>query len=430
MFEERGMKSEVREFIREHREDDVRALALKKVPDGVNLQEALVQIAGWQSARHKIPSWAATEGILYPRHLSMEQCSSDKTAEYKARLLEKRAERRGERFVDLTGGFGVDFVSIAKSLCKDPSSDGCRPVYVERSEELCEIAHNNFPLLGVDAEIVCTSAEEYLRNMTHASVIFLDPARRDGAGRKVAGISDCTPDVLSLKDDLLSKADLVLLKLSPMLDWHKAVSDLGECVREVHIVSVANECKELLIVMGKESPTSPLQVEGESLRGRNILRVICVNDDDEVLTVELDNSHVPAHNLLACSLSLHQESCDRGIYLYEPNASIMKSGCFGALCDKYGVKVVGKNSHLFVSDTPVGCFPGRKFIVEAVSSMNKRDIKENLGGIGKANVSVRNFPMSAEELRRRLKVADGGDDYIFGTTLDDDSHCLLLCKKC
>ena len=422
------------EFIKRHREDDVRQLALKRVPnEGIDLPWALTQIAGWQAARRKIPSWAVIDNIVYPQHISMEQCSSDRTSEYKAKLIDDSCLAIADSevsFVDLTGGLGVDFVAIAKTLHQHASAVINHAVYVERSDELCTIARNNFPLLGVDAEVVCTTAEEYLHSLKHTNLLFVDPARRDGAGRKMVGIADCIPDILSLKDEMLRKADMVMIKLSPMLDWHKAVSDLGECVREVHIVSVANECKELLIVMGKESPTSPLQVEGEFLRGRNILRVICVNDDDEVLTVELDNSHVPAHNSLTCSLSLHQESCDRGIYLYEPNASIMKSGCFGALCDKYDVKVVGKNSHLFVSDTPVGCFPGRKFIVEAVSSMNKRDIKENLGGIGKANVSVRNFPMSAEELRRRLKVADGGDDYIFGTTLDDDSHCLLLCKKC
>lgn len=368
-------RQETKEFIRSHREDDVRQLALSEVRGArYEVREALVQISGWQSARRKIPSWAAIEDIIYPQHISMEQCSSDRTAEYKARVLLERCEERGASFVDLTGGLGVDFVAIAKSV-------GGRSVYVERSEELCEIARNNFPLLGVEADIVCTTAEEYLHEMEHVNLLFVDPARRDGIGRKMVGISDCTPDILSLKDEMLSKADVVMIKLSPMLDWHKAVADLGECVSEVHIVSVGNECKELLLVVRGSG--------GAAAYGERV-----------------------------------------GAFLYEPNASIMKSGCFGALCSKYGVSMIGKNSHLFVSDVLIENFPGRKFVVEAMSSMNKRDIREKFGVITKANVAVRNFPMSADELRRRLKLTDGGDAYVFGTTLADGSHCLLLCKKC
>ena len=408
------------EFIKRHREDDVRQLALKRVPnEGIDLPWALTQIAGWQTARRKIPSWAIIDSIVYPQHISMEQCSSDRTSEYKAKLIDDSCLAIADSevsFVDLTGGLGVDFVAIAKTLHQHASAVINHAVYVERSDELCTIARNNFPLLGVDAEVVCTTAEEYLHTLKHTNLLFVDPARRDGAGRKMVGIADCTPDILSLKDEMLRKADMVMIKLSPMLDWHKAVADLGECVHEVHIVSVDNECKELLLI-----------VRGERSEDKGERILYCVNDDDEVLKVDL--SSLETERRVESRMAPPLEK-GWGGFLYEPNASIMKSGCFAELCAKYGVLQIGKNSNLFVSDTMIDIFPGRKFIVEAVSSMNKREVKETLGDMKRANVAVRNFPMSAEELRRRLKLIDGGDDYLFGTTLTDGSHCLLLCKKC
>ena len=408
------------EFIKRHREDDVRQLALKRVPnEGIDLPWALTQIAGWQAARRKIPSWAVIDSIVYPQHISMEQCSSDRTSEYKAKLIDDSCLAKADSevsFVDLTGGFGVDFVAIAKTLHQHASAVINHAVYVERSDELCTIARNNFPLLGVDAEVVCTTAEEYLHTLKHTNLLFVDPARRDGAGRKMVGIADCTPDILSLKDEMLRKADMVMIKLSPMLDWHKAVADLGECVHEVHIVSVDNECKELLLI-----------VRGERSEEKGERILYCVNDDDEVLRVELSSLEMERRVESRMAPPLEK---GWGGFLYEPNASIMKSGCFAELCAKYGVLQIGKNSNLFVSDTMKETFPGRKFVVEAVSSMNKREMKETLGDMKRANVAVRNFPMNAEELRRRLKLIDGGDDYLFGTTLTDGSHCLLLCKKC
>ena len=408
------------EFIKRHREDDVRQLALKRVPnEGIDLPWALTQIAGWQAARRKIPSWAVIDSIVYPQHISMEQCSSDRTSEYKAKLIDDSCLAIADSevsFVDLTGGFGVDFVAIAKTLHQHASAVINHAVYVERSDELCTIARNNFPLLGVDAEVVCTTAEEYLHSLKHTNLLFVDPARRDGAGRKMVGIADCTPDILSLKDEMLRKADMVMIKLSPMLDWHKAVADLGECVHEVHIVSVDNECRELLLI-----------VRGERSEEKGERILYCVNDDDEVLKVDLSSLEMKGR--VESRMAPPLEKGWRG-FLYEPNASIMKSGCFAELCAKYGVSQIGKNSNLFVSDTMIDIFPGRKFVVEAVSSMNKREVKETLGDMKRANVAVRNFPMSAEELRRRLKLIDGGDDYLFGTTLTDGSHCLLLCKKC
>ena len=207
-------------FISIHKTDDVRQLALKSRPDGVDMAYALEQIAGWQAARRKLPSWADPDGLVFPPHLSMEQCSSEPTAVYKQRLAERLADGNAERHVDLTGGFGVDFSFMSRGFR--------HKTYVERQETLCRVVAHNMPLLGVkDAEIVCGDTEEYLLNMPHATTIFIDPARRDDHGGRTFAIADCTPDVVALKGELLAHADYVVVKLSPMLDWHKAVADLG-----------------------------------------------------------------------------------------------------------------------------------------------------------------------------------------------------------
>lgn len=396
------MNQTTADFIRNNAEADVRQLALRgaRIPD-VDLPFALDQIAGRQTARHKLPSWAAVDGVVYPPHLSMEQCSSELTARYKGKLLaDKCRAKANARLVDLTGGFGVDFVFMAQAL----SSAISHFTYVERQEHLCAIARQNFRLLGLSqAEVVCADGAEYLRTMPSAEVIFLDPARRDDHGGRTYGISDCTPDVLQLRDLLLQKACCVLLKLSPMLDWRKAVDDLGErYVREVHIVSVRNECKELLVLLGL----------GEGFR------LVCANDDS-VFEVESCGNDEPCLSDSPCA----------GQFLYEPNASIMKAGCFAELSQHFGVAAIAQNSHLFISTNLVDDFPGRAFQIEAVTSLNKRELKKHLCNISQANITVRNFPLSVAELRRRLKLNEGGSTYIFATTLASGDRVLLVCHK-
>jgi hypothetical protein len=386
------------EFVSAHRLDDVRRLALQaaRYPD-VDMPWALDQIQGWQTARHKLPSWAATEGIVYPPHLSMEQCSSEFTARYKAEVAARIAGADARKLVDLTGGFGIDFSFMSRKFDE--------AVYVERQEQLCAIVRHNVQRLDLQhVAVLQGDATDYLHQLDHASVLFLDPARRDANGAKTVGISDCTPDVMTMKEELLGKSDHVMLKLSPMLDWHQAVSDLG-CVAELHIVSVANECKELLLVL------SPVASE--------TLRVYCVNDDTvfEADDATVDEAVTTAADVVA------------GNFLYEPNASIMKAGCFGLLCRRYGVGALSVNSHLLVSPHLVDDFPGRKFQVQAVCSMNKKALRQALAGVTQANIAVRNFPQTAEALRRRLKLKDGGSLYLFATTLSDGSHVLIINKK-
>lgn len=446
-------------FIRQHRNDDVRTLALRAPRDAeFDLTLALEQIAGWQTAQRKLPTWAKAEAIVYPPHLSMEQCSSEQTARYKAEvakrlLLEttdnvevketeilKDAENlkdiEGLKYidvlshsefstdtsstlaVDLTGGFGVDFSFIA------PLFD--RAIYCERNPQLCTIARHNFRVLGLDNACVANSeAERLLQDMPPANLIFIDPARRDDHGGKTVAIADCTPDVSALRPLLLSKGRKVMIKLSPMLDWHKAVTDMGGSVAEVHIVSVGGECKELLLVADSDSHDS--------------VSVTCVNDTERFSFTHTEGEQQPlpplqdAGELLAASTaaaaSQHAGAPAAPLYLYEPNASIMKAGCFGLLALRYGLNALGRNSNLFVSNSLVDGFPGRQFVVTGGSTMNRQSLKALLADIKSANVAVRNMPLSADELRKKLALKDGGDSYVFGTTAADGTHVILLCKR-
>jgi len=396
------------EFIRQHADADVRKLALQGVRDSeVDLMMALQQIAGRQTARRKLPSWAAVEGMVYPPHLNMEQCSSEQTARYKAELAGE-----GQAFVDLTGGFGVDFYWMSQGFRER--------YYVEQNADLCAIAKHNFHLLSHTCTVVCGSAADSLPQMPYGSVIFLDPARRNEHGGRTYGIADCTPNVLELLPLLLEKGDKIILKLSPMLDWRKAVSDLRH-VTGVHIVSVNNECKELLIEMRNEK-LGMRNVNEEMRNGAGGVRVVCVNFQKD------------GCQLFAFDASWHAQPISHSSFLiphflYEPNASVMKAGCFAEVEQRFAVRQLSANSHLFVSANEIRDFPGRCFHIDAVSSMSKRDLKETLTGMEHANITVRNFPMTADQLRKKLRLRDGGDVYIFATTGSDGQHQLFICRK-
>lgn len=517
------------DFIRQHQDDDVRQLAFlgSKYPE-VDMPFALDQIRGRKMARVKLPRWASIDGIIYPPHISMEQCSSEQTALYKAELaarllgLSPSSSENGEEkekesenasnlhlseicefagkgavdsefakneatckkqqilteseenvneikeepyegdfseeigFVDLTGGFGVDFSYIASRL-------GVKSMYVERQAHLCEAAKENFGRLGLKNAIVKNGdgievlhsfaskkeaaasdslgitedqSQSLLKTNLGLKLIFIDPARRDDAGNKVVSLKDCTPDVTLLQEEMLSKADYVIIKLSPMLDWHRAVSELN-CVQEVHIISVNNECKELLLVLsarnmddmrassaagesGEDEIDGAEGTDGEVKHAGN-LRIYCINDAQSFVCDELD--------MESSSVKIAPSTLEEMLYLYEPNASLMKAGCFSVLSERYGARMLSKNSHLFVSREPIAVFPGRSFRIIVVSSFNKKELKRHLSGITKANIATRNFPLSVAELRKRLKLKDGGETYIFATTLSDESHVLMITEK-
>lgn len=390
------LNQETQTFIQAHLQDDIRLLALQasRYPS-IDMPEALVQIAGRQYAARKIPTWSSVEGVLYPKHLSLEQCSSEITARYKAGLVE------GHSLVDLTGGFGIDCSFMAQNFTK--------ATYVECQKELCEIAQHNFPLLGLEhVAIVHADATEYLTRMEQADCLFIDPARRDAKGGKTIAISDCTPDIKALLPLLLKKAATVLIKLSPMLDLSAALADLPSAY-EAHVVAVRNECKELLLLLKPTMPPScnliATNIDNESSRQRF------------VFTKEEEQAS-------PCTYT-----SDIGQYLYEPNAAILKAGAYKSVAIRFGLEKLHPNSHLYTSNQPVADFPGRRFIVQAAVPFNKQATRQLLKDVDKANLTVRNFPTSVDELRKKLKLHEGGNCYLFATTSTDGRKLLIRCTK-
>lgn len=425
------------EFIVAHRTDDPRQLALQasRFPD-VDMPYALSQIQGWQAARRKLPSFAANQDIVYPPHLSMEQCSSEATALYKAeavrRLLdsfkgEEDASDKGcgTSMTDLTGGFGVDFYFVSRHFS--------RAQYTERNAELCQVVEHNLKVLGADnATVVCGDAVEQLQTIDTQTLIFIDPARRDAHGARTFAISDCTPDVMELLPALRRKARYVMIKLSPMLDWHKAVSDLHPLVTDVDIVAVDGECKELLLTLDMKRAEAHKD-DNTQVASHDYVSVRCADlpsssfafrytsDGDYVIDTPQPTDVASMSPLLSAD---HTPS-----YLYEPNASVMKAGCFRELELTFGARQISDNSHLFTSEQLISGFPGRRFAVDAVTSFNKRQLKEALRNVASANITVRNFPMTVAILRKKLKLKDGGDTYIFATTTAGGEHVLVITHK-
>lgn len=389
---------ETQQFIREHQSDNVRTLALQapKYPN-IDMPTAITQIAGRQIAAEKIPSWKELEGIWYPKHLSLEQCSSETTARYKANLLQ------GESLTDLTGGFGIDCSFIASGFQS--------VTYVERQEELCEIAAHNFPILNLNHITVRNEdGVTYLKAMSPVDCIFLDPARRNEHGGKTVAISDCEPDVAELEELLLSKANRIMVKLSPMLDLSLALKDLRH-TQEAHILSVNNECKELLLLLGQEVPTE--------------VPIHCVN-------IATKGERKEQHFVFTREQELRSECAYTDTlknYLYEPNLSLLKAGAFRCIATAYPVEKLHPNSHLYTSDILIADFPGRAFRIINQCSFNKKEIKSSLSDLKKANLTVRNFPATVAELRKRINLPEGGDTYLFASTLNNGQKILIRCEK-
>ena len=426
------------EFVKQFRQADPRKLALQasRYPD-VDMPYVLNQIQGWQTALRKLPSWAACDGVVYPPHLNMEQCSSEPTARYKQQVARRWAERipnaSRTSMTDLTGGFGVDFSFTSR--CFDCAT------YVERNASLCDVVGANLPRLGIrNAQLKCAEAEAVLEQMEPQTMIFLDPARRDEHGAKTVLIADCTPDVCQLLPSLMQKSQFVMLKLSPMLDWHKAIVDLDGKVREVHIVSADGECKELLLVLAPDG-NPEVQVfcvdiqsrpdsEGQYPRSEFVYSIGGEAEPQPTnSTFNIQNSKLPSATNLTLNIEHLTLNINNSTFLFEPNASVMKAGCFDEIARAYGVSAISRNSHLFLSDRETDGFPGRTFVIDAVTTMNKRQLRQTLSGMKQANIAVRNFPLSVAELRKRLKLSDGGDTYIFATTTSDGDHILMLTHK-
>lgn len=358
------------------------------------------QVEGWQRLSRKVPAWAETPGIVYPVRLSLEQCSGQEAALYKRGVVERLLPDGRDRMIDLTGGLGVDFSFLAP-LFKES-------VYVERNAELCALARHNLPALGLArATVVEGDAQHYLDSEARkADLIFLDPARRDNVGRKTVRIADCTPDVCQLAPRLLALARCVVIKLSPMLDIADALASLPQTT-EVHVVATGGECKELLLVLDGRADaraSAPLIYikEGE--------RQFCFSPEEERAAT------APTARALSA-------------YLFEPGSATLKAGAFKTVALRYGLEKLHPQSHLYTAARPVPEFPGRTFRILEAFGFAKHDLQTLRSRYAQANLTLRNFPSTTDALRKKLRLREGGDRYIFATTLADGSHTLIVCEK-
>ena len=386
------MNQETNQFIKDNKEADVHQLALlsSRFPE-VDMTLAIRQIHGKQKIKFKVPLFYSTDEILYPLQLSLEQSSSESTANYKSILC------TGYSLVDLTGGFGVDCYFMARRFKQ--------VTYVDHLDELCILAKHNFKVLNMDyIQIIHSETEDYLNNLDHTDWIFIDPARRSTAGKKVVMLSDCEPDVSSLYPLLLKKATQVMIKLSPMMDVTEAIRELPN-TNEVHIISVENECKEVLLILN--------QTVGNTIKVKTIN--IGKNNENQLFEYDLDNEPTAEVSLAT--------KIDK--YLYEPNAAIMKSGAFKLIGNRFTLNKLHKNTHLYTSNEFIEEFPGRIFEVTGQWGNSKKELKDIILRTPKANISTRNYPLSVEELRKKLKIKDGGDIYLFACTMNNDQKVIL-----
>lgn len=442
------------DFIRKHAQDDVRKLALKR-PDNTNvdLKEALVQIEGYQTARKKLPLWAENPQLVYPPRISMEQCSSETTALYKQQVVRRLLQSQNGplSMADMTGGFGIDFSYLA------PLFD--HAYYIEQQELLCRIAEHNLKVLGLEqAEVLHGDGVKRMPEKAPLTLVFIDPARRDQQGKKTVALSDCTPDLSAIQERIRSCSRFCMAKLSPMLDIHQALQELKGVI-EVHVVSVDNECKELLLILASEKTENTAEIATAEKKQETDCNLASETDKAEEVTAnKLEGASTTSKSernavnkpeeIRICCVNLQkgeqqtfeytaQEEATAeavytdqpGAYLYEPNTSLLKAGAYKCLCARFGVRKLHPNSHLYTSDTLCADFPGRRFRVTGSRTFSKQDLKQIARDIPQANITIRNFPSTVQELRKKLKIKEGGDRYLFVTTLKNEQHIILECLK-
>jgi len=405
------------QYIISHATDDVAHLALHPSKDPqVDMSMALQQIAGRQKAKEKLPDWYATDGILYPKKVSMEQCSSSQTADYKASLVS------GSSFADLSGGFGVDTIALARKFEKG--------YYVEPQEELCELFQHNCKTFGIShITIINKTLEDCFEQLEHVDVMYVDPSRRDSHGKRVVALEDCVPNLLKWKDRLLEKCNTLMVKLSPMIDLHQILRQLPE-IYTVHVVAVEGECKEVVCLLTQNETNNGICRDGVrpvSTTDTTIVAVdICNNTTDGTRRDGARPVSTTVETERTTPLSIATEL---GAYLYEPNAAVMKAGLFNSISQQFQVQKLEKSTNLFTSNELREDFPGRIFRIEAVHEFHPRKTAKELAHFESASIAVRNFPISAEELRKTLKIKDGNACYLFGCTLNGGRRYLILCQR-
>ncbi|HNZ80818.1 MAG: SAM-dependent methyltransferase [Bacteroidales bacterium] len=394
-------------FIREHIKEDVRKLALQThgMKD-MNYPFAIRQISGYQHIVNKIPDWYACPDILFPPTLSLEQCSSQQTACYKRDLMKtiirKQKQEQTISGADLTGGFGVDAYYLSEVFD--------RFFYVEKQPELCRIASHNFKALNRPGiQVFENESEEFLQQSGKLDFVYLDPSRRNRDGNKVTALRDCSPDPATLYEDLIKKAGLVLIKLSPMIDLSLALKALPH-TRQIHVVALDNDCKEVLFLLDAKYQTAEPEITAVNLKNNAADQVLKFRRSDEANASCVYTAQV-------------------GDYLYEPNVSLLKAGAFIMPAQAYGLEKLHKNTHLYTSNKFKSDFPGKIFEVKTISSAKTKDFHKKLPGLQQANLVVRNVPMSVEALRKKLNLKEGGEDFVFACTLADESKVFLYGKR-
>ena len=423
-----------KDFINAHLNDDVNKLALSKFPDDIDKQFVIRQIQARQLLKKKLPSWSDNEDLLFPRRLSLEQCSSELTAKYKTFLSQqdnKTTRQQGRDasmframehidtslrkiLIDLTGGMGVDTSFLSDNFDET--------IYIEAQEELCELARHNFKVLYKNIKVVNATAEDFLSQCDNVDCIYLDPARRDEYGRKMVSLHDCSPDVAELQDLIFEKSKTLMVKLSPMLDIDIIKKELKN-IKEIHVVAVKNECKEVLVLCQRTTDN-----------GQQTSSKAC----SQLITIDLRENWSFTFSEDEEQETVPTFADEIGKYLYEPGVACMKAAPFKLLSQRFNIKKLHRNSHLYTSDELVTDFPGRTFEVINVVPFDKKAKKilsqqtTDYGqqSLSKVSIAVRNFPLSAEELRKHLGFKDGDDFYIFGTTMKGDKKVLVLGSKC
>ncbi|TVZ28234.1 RNA cap guanine-N2 methyltransferase [Gillisia sp. Hel_I_86] len=383
---------EVKKFIQEHLNGDLTTLILKGSPfPEVSIQEIATQITGIKKAKNKLPTWFGNRDILYPQNLNLEQTSSEVTAKYKSGLI------GGDTLIDLTGGFGIDDYHFSKSFKT--------VLHCELNEDLSELAAHNFSVLGVsNIKTIVGDSLVYLRKTEKKhDWIYLDPARRDDYGGKVFLLEQCTPNVPANLKLLFQKSYNILIKSSPLLDLTAGIAELRK-VMEIHIVSVNNEVKELLWILNRNI-SKEIKVKTINITKK----------ETQYFEAVLNDETEPSKYSLALK------------FLYEPNPAIMKSKLFGALSAETHTYKLQSNSHLFTSEE-LQPFPGRSFEIMEILPYHKKALRRSLK-LNKANITTRNFPKSVSEIRKELKIEDGGNNYLFFTTDLKNDKIVLVCRK-
>ncbi len=389
---------ELRDFIYEHINDDTAELLLaaRKYPD-IDVPFVVEQIEARRRLKGKLPEWYENKDIIMGGRVPAEQCSSEQTARYKQSIV------KGESLCDMTGGMGVDFWYMSEGME--------RAIYTERNEELCSIAKHNFQVLQtLRPEYVIRCGDGRELPIPSVDIIYLDPARRAGDGSRVYAMEDCEPNIVEWQDELLKHAKMVLVKLSPMVDLTDVLRKL-KGVKELHIVGVKNECKEVLV---KAHAFDDSVCAG-------CVEVHCV---DFLTSGKIEY----VFSLLGgMEISLTDGGVKR--HLYEPDVTLMKAGAFGSLCARYPVWQLDVDTHLMTSDEWIPEFPGRVFEVEEMIPFSSKVLKRLKKEIPQANIAVRNFVMTADELRKKTGIKDGGEVYLFGAKVKDMGQMLLICRK-